>query len=167
MRSMLLLVMCGLAMPQAIEPAFAAPPTKEEINLIKDTVDYHKDRYQAVEKLAGQLAKEIEKEKDTTETNQALRAYYKEELERLREKGIPTVDDEPLPQHPQHADAYEEIPEEERAKLIALRDLVVELKGMDPTERPKPYQGKLAEFVATLKDRYERKEKSLDEESAK
>jgi hypothetical protein len=130
-------------------------------------VDYHKDRHKAVEKLADQLSKELEKEKETTETAQALKTYYKEELERLREKGVPTVDDEALPVHPQHADEYAAIPEEERAKLIALRDLVVELKGMDLGERPKPYQAKLAEFVTVLKDRYDRKQKSLDEESAK
>lgn len=167
MRSILFLMLTALVTAPAIPSALAAPPTKEEVNLMKDTVDYHKDRYKAVEKLADQLAKELEKEKETTETLQSLKTYYKEELERLREKGIPTVDDEPLPVHPQHADEYEPIPEDERAKLIALRDLVVELKGMDPAERPKPYQAKLAEFVTTLKDRYDRKQKSLDEETAK
>ncbi len=165
MRSMLLLLAGLMAMTGPLS-AEAAAPTEEAAELEKDTVDYHKDRYKAVEKLAGQLAKEIDKEKDTKDTIQELKAYYKEELARLREKGVPTVEDD-TPVHPQHADYYESLPEEDRTKLVALRDMMVELKGMDVSERPKPYQNKLAEYVTILKDRYERKQKSLDEASDK
>ena len=164
MRSMLLLA--GLMAMTGVPSAAVAAPAEEAAELTKDTVDYHKDRYKEVEKLAGQLAKEIDKEKDTQETVQGLKAAYKEELARLREKGVPTVEDD-TPMHPQHAAYYEGLPEEDRTKLVALRDLMVELKGMDVAERPKPYQSKLAEYVATLKDRYERKQKSLDEASDK
>lgn len=142
--------------------AFAAGEKKLEN--MKEDVDYHKDRHKAVEKLFDGLTKSVEKEKldDADEAHKELKEYYKDELASLRAKGVETVEDDEVPADPSRVDKEpEEIPVE---KLEELRDIVVALKTLKPSEKPKPYLTKLGEYVKTLQERYERKEKRYEAE---
>lgn len=161
MRTIILSLALLVAVPTMSTTAYAAPESGAQAPT-KDEVKYHEDRLSDVQKLSEKLAKEIEKEKDTADTVKELRAHYLAELSALRAQGIETKVEEPLPKHPQHLDAYPETPADQREKLLALRDLVVELKGMSATEKPKVYQKKLGEYVQILTDRYERKQKRHD-----
>ena len=128
----------------------------------KAEVEYHEERFKDVQKLAEQLTKAVEKGKDTSDTIKALRAHYLDELAALRAQGIETKVEEPLPKHPQHLDTYPETPPDQREKLLALRDLVVDIKGLSVDDKPKVYQNKLNEYVQVLSNRYERKKKRFD-----
>ena len=161
MRTLILALALATATPTLIGTAIAAPEAGAQAP-DKDEVKYHEDRLNDVQKLSEKLTKEIEKEKDTAETVKELKAHYLAELAALRAQGVETKVEEPLPKHPQHLDAYPETPADQREKLLALRDLVVELRGLSANEKPKVYQKKLAEYVQVLSDRYERKQKRYD-----
>ena len=150
-----------IATPTLSGAAIAGPESGAQAPS-KDEVKYHEDKLNEVQKLAEKLVKDLEKEKDISETVKALKAHYLAELAALRAQGVETKVEEPLPKHPQHLDAYPETPADQREKLLALRDLVVELKGMSATEKPKAYQNKLAEYVQVLRDRHARKQKRFD-----
>ena len=165
-RSLLFTVALSFAAPvfmaATATPAFAL--SEKKLEAMKEDVDYHKDRYKEIEKIASGVIKDLEKDKadDADEAHKVLKAFYKDELAGLRAKGIETVDDGDIPADPTRVDNEpEEIPKE---KLEELRDLCVDLKGMTPSEKPKPYTSKLEAYVATLLERYERKEKRYDEE---
>ena len=158
MRTIILSLALLLAAPALSMTAYAAPESAPQA-LTKEEVKYHEGRLSDVQKLSEKLAKEIEKGKDTSDTVKELRAHYLAELSALRAQGIETKVEEDLPKHPQHLDAYPETPADQREKLLALRDLVVELKGMSASDKPKVYQKKLAEYAQLLSDRYERKQK--------
>jgi hypothetical protein len=161
MRQFLLAIALAVATPTLITHAHASAEKGAKAP-DKDEVKYHQDRFNDVQKLSEKLAKEIEKEKDTSDTANALKPHYLDELSALRAQGVETKVEEPLPKHPQHLDNYTEAPAEDREKLVALRDLVVELKGMSPDDKPKVYQKKLGEYIQVLSDRYERKQKRYD-----
>jgi len=152
----------ALALTVPVVAQAEPPKTDQALDLQKAEVDFAKDKHKAVDKLAQQWHKDSEKGNPTAETEKELKVYYKEELAWLRDVGIPTVEDEPLPDHPQHPDKTPPEPVEDREKLIELRDLMVELKNMSGKEKPKPYGNKLDEFVKILLDRYERKDKAYE-----
>ena len=136
--------------------AYAAPEWRASAT--KDEVKYHEDRLSDVQKLSEKLAKEIEKEKDTADTVKELRAHYlmscprsERRASRPKSKSPPSTRNTltPTPRPPPIS-----------GKLLALRDLVVELKGMSAPA--KVYQEKLGEYVQILTDRYERKQKRHD-----
>ena len=166
-RSLLLAVAVAVAAPVFVAStstsAFAI--SEKKLEAMKEDADYHKDRFKEIEKLANSVIKDLEKDKkdDADETHKELKKFYKDELAGLRAKGIETVDED-IPETPLHVDNEpEEIP---REKLEELRDLCVDLKNQKPSEKPKPYQTRLEEYLKTLQERYERKESRYEEEKA-
>lgn len=143
-------------------PAFAGDTPK--LDKMKEEVDYEKKRFSDVEKLAKDWHKADEKAEDLKPAHQALKEFYKDELARLRDLGVPTTDND-LPTHPQHPDMV--LDAEPRDKLEALRDLVVALKSATPGENNKKYGKDLDAYVTALSDRVVRKEKQYEDEKAK
>ncbi len=163
MRKMIVAAGLLLATPTFVAPAWSATP--EELDLMKAEVEYAEDTAKAVAKLVEQWHKNQEKGNDNKETEKELKAYFKTELEKLRELGIPTVADEEVPEDAIRKPATEPEP---REKLVALRDLMVELKsGKNAAGEeigPKPYGKKLDEYVQILNERAERKRKQYEKE---
>ena len=160
---MLRTLLMGLALLSA--PALVAPPafaaTPEELDRLKSEADVAGDKAKAVEKLADDFDKNLEKGKDNAETKKAIREYLLEELANLRKLGIPTNPEEP---EDDVAEPEEEIPAEEREKLVALRDLCVKLKTHKLGEKDKPFAKDLRAYIQVLNDRAERKEARYEKE---
>jgi len=140
-------------------PAFAATP--EELDRLKSEADVAGDKAKALTKLADDFDKNMEKEKDNAETKKAIREYLLEELANLRKLGIPTNPEEP---EDDVAEPEEEIPADEREKLVALRDLCVKMKTHKLGEKDKPFAKDLRTYIVTLNERAERKQNRYDKE---
>ncbi len=160
---MLRTLLMGLALLSA--PALLAPPafaaTPEELDRLKSEADLAGDRHKAIEKLADDFDKNLEKEKDNGETTKAIREYLLEELAKLRKMGIPTNPCEP---EDDVEKPEKEMSEEEQAKLVELRDLCVKLKTHKAGEKDKPFSKDLRTYLGILSDRAERKSKRYDKE---
>ena len=156
-------ILMGLALLSAptliAPPAFAATP--EELDRLKSEADVAGDKHKAIEKLADDFDKNLEKEKDNVEVNKAVREYVTEELAKLRKLGIPTNPDEP---EDDVEEPEEEISDEDRAKLVALRDLCVSLKNHKVGEKDKVFSKELHAYLKVLAERAERKQKQYDKE---
>jgi hypothetical protein len=156
----LLMGMALLSAPALIAPpAFAATP--EELDRLKSEADVAADKAKAVEKLADDFDKNVEKEKDNTETKKVIREYLLEELANLRKLGIATNPEEP---EEDVVEPEEEIPADEREKLVALRDLCVKMKTHKLGEKDKPFAKDLRTYIVTLDERAERKQTRYDKE---
>jgi hypothetical protein len=160
---MLRTLLMGMALLSA--PALVAPPafaaTPEELDRLKSEADVAADKAKAMTKLADDFDKNVEKEKDNTETKKAIREYLLEELANLRKLGIPTNPEEP---EEDVAEPEEEIPADEREKLVALRDLCVKMKTHKLGEKDKPFAKDLRTYIVTLDERAERKQTRYDKE---
>lgn len=159
MRSMLWSLAAALIALSVTSPAAAA--SKDDLKKAKEEVKYHQGRAKDFAKLAKKWQKADEKGKDTQEIHAELKELYKDELASLREKGIETVEGD-LPSHPQHPELI--LPDtEDRAKLEALRDLLVALKTTKDGDDAKKYGKNLDEVVAILEERADRKAEKYDE----
>ena len=156
----LLMALALLSAPALVAPpAFAATP--EELDRLKSEADVAGDKAKALTKLADDFDKNMEKEKDNAETKKAIREYLLEELANLRKLGIPTNPEEP---EDDVAEPEEEIPADEREKLVALRDLCVKMKTHKLGEKDKPFAKDLRTYIVTLNERAERKQNRYDKE---
>jgi hypothetical protein len=153
MRSIIWSLIASLALVSVATPAAAA--SKDDLKKAKEEVKYHQGRAKDFAKLAKKWQKADEKGKDTQEIHAELKELYKDELASLREKGIETVEGD-LPSHPQHPELI--LPDtEDRAKLEALRDLLVALKTTKDGDDTKKYSKNLDEASTILTERADRK----------
>jgi len=156
-------LLMGLALLSA--PALLAPPafaaTPEELDRLKSEAGVATDRAKAIDKLRDDYVKNMEKEKDNKENNKSIHEYVTEELKHLRKMGIPTNPDDP----DEKVGTPDEPPtEEERVKLEALRDLCVEIKRHKAGEQDKGFVKDVADYVAILTDKAERKTKRYEKQ---
>ncbi len=165
-RSLMMALALSLVAPAFVPQAEAA--SEKKLEQMKSDLDFQKDRLKAVEKALDKVTKDLEKGNNADANalhRDELIDVYRDELASLRDRGIETKETD-LPEHPQHEETHDQtnLTDEERAKLLVLRELMVELKNTKPADKPKPYQNKLGEFVKILEDRVQRKEKKYDKE---
>lgn len=149
-RSLALVVAFGLA-----APAFAAPPTADEMKLI--VKDSKKDN-KTLGKIVKKYGKAVDKDKDTADLDADVMELVKKELKELRQQGIPTNEPEPAPRHP--SDPPVEEPEEGgNTFLEKLRDQLVEVRD---AKNPKPRLKALQALQPMFETRLEKQEKRYE-----
>ncbi len=144
--------------------AFATPALAgdDAVDAWKEEAKTAKKTWKSVDKLAGKWKKAAEKDKDLTEIDEELLGYYKADLAWLRDHGVKTVEEAPAPEHPTLGDKTP-LAEDEKPKMEALRDLIVELKTLEPGKKETKKGKLLDDYVQILEERYVRKDKKFHE----
>ena len=149
MRALLSLIM-------AASLAISAPALAADKDQLKAEYKQAKAAYKDLDKAAGWYMKGVDKQKDSLieKGDEALTEWYKAELKYLREMGIPSKKAEPytVEGHP----GKPIMPEPQRPKMEARRDMLVDLREMtkEGVSKGKKAKAKTA-LLGKLMDLYE------------